>query len=56
MKERGVIKQTAFAERVMATVHPSAVLRAADDQIRTQLTQFLRDDLALAYTTARQAT
>ncbi len=56
MKERGVIKQTAFAERVMATVHPSAVLRAANDQIRAQLTQFLRDDLALAYLTAKQAT
>ncbi len=52
MKERGTIKQTAFAERVMATVHPSAVLRAADEQGRAQLYQFLVDDLALAYGTA----
>ncbi len=56
MKERGVIKQTAFAERVMATVHPSAVLRAADENGRALLYNFLRDDLALAYLTAKQAT
>lgn len=55
MKERGTIKQTPFAERVMATVHPSAVLRAGDDQGRDLLYNFLRDDLALAYMTARQA-
>ena len=55
MKERGQIKQTAFAERVMATVHPSAVLRAGDEQGRAQLYNFLRDDLALAYLTAKQA-
>ena len=55
MRERGVIKQTAFAERVMATVHPSAVLRAGDEQGRELLYKFLRDDLALAYLTARQA-
>ncbi len=55
MKERGTIKQTAFAERVMATVHPSAVLRAADEQGRAQLYQFLLADLAMAYQTARQA-
>ncbi len=55
MKERGVIKQTAFAERVMATVHPSAVLRAGDENGRDLLYNFLRDDLALAYLTAKQA-
>ncbi len=55
MRERGVIKQTAFAERVMATVHPSAVLRAADEAGRAQLYGFLRDDLALAYLTAKSA-
>lgn len=55
MKERGVLKQTPFAERVMATVHPSAILRARDDQGRTQLYNFLRDDLALAYLTAQKA-
>ena len=55
MRERGVIKQTAFAERVIATVHPSAVLRAQDEQGRAQLYNFLRDDLAFAYLTAKQA-
>ena len=54
MKERGTFKQTAFAERVMATVHPSAVLRAGDDQGRELLYNYLRDDLALAYQTALQ--
>lgn len=52
MKERGTLKQTPYAERVLATVHPSAVLRARDDQGREGLYQFLKDDLALAYTTA----
>ena len=55
MREHGVVKQTAFAERVMATIHPSAVLRARDDQGRAQLYGFLRDDLALAYLTAKKA-
>ena len=54
MKERGTLKQTAFAERVMATVHPSAVLRAADEPGRALLYNYLRDDLALAYQTALQ--
>ena len=55
MKERGVVKSTVFAERVMATIHPSAVLRAADEQGRAQLYGYLRDDLALAYLTAQKA-
>ena len=55
MRERGTIRQTSFAERVIATVHPSAVLRAQDPAGRDLLYNFLRDDLALAYMTARQA-
>lgn len=55
MREHGVLKQTPFAERVMATIHPSAVLRARDDQSRAQLYGFLRDDLALAYLSAQKA-
>lgn len=54
MKERGVVKSTAFAERVMATIHPSAVLRAGDEPGRAQLYNYLRDDLALAYLTAQK--
>ena len=56
MKERGTIKQTAFADRVMATVHPSAVLRALDAPGRDLLYNYLRDDLALAFLTAQQTT
>ena len=52
MKEHGKLKQTPYAERVMATVHPSAVLRARDQQGHEQLYGFLKDDLALAYGTA----
>ncbi|HVG26763.1 MAG TPA: UdgX family uracil-DNA binding protein [Acidobacteriaceae bacterium] len=52
MRERGQIKSTPYAERVLATIHPSAVLRARDQQGREQLYNFLRDDLALAYSTA----
>ncbi len=55
MKERGVLKQTAFAERVMATVHPSAILRARDEEGRALLYNYMRDDLALAYLTAKKA-
>ena len=52
MKERGTFKSTPLADRVMATIHPSAVLRAADEPARAQLLHFLTTDLALAYGTA----
>lgn len=55
MRERGTIKGTPFAERVIATVHPSAVLRAADAPGRDLLYGYLRDDLALALLTAQQS-
>ena len=55
MKERGIVKSTPFAERVMATIHPSAILRAADEPARAQLYHYLREDLALAYQTAQSA-
>ena len=52
MREHGMVKQTPYAERVIATVHPSAVLRARDEPGRAQLYRFLVDDLALAYSSA----
>jgi uracil-DNA glycosylase len=55
MKERGTVKQSPYAERVLATVHPSAILRARDEQGRDGLYQFMKDDLALAYSTALKA-
>ena len=49
MKERGQIKSTNYAERVIATVHPSAVLRAQDPPTHDMLFSYLKDDLALAH-------
>jgi uracil-DNA glycosylase len=52
MKQRGQILPTPYAERVMATVHPSAILRNRDEQDHERLYHWLVDDLALAYSTA----
>lgn len=52
MKERGRVHSTEFAERVFATIHPSAVLRNRDPHDHEQLYRFLCDDLALAYAAA----
>jgi DNA polymerase len=49
MKDHGKLQSTPFADKVFATIHPSAVLRARDDQSRHQLKQFLADDLATAW-------
>ena len=48
MRDRGKLMQTSFAEQVMATIHPSAVLRGRDEAAREQLYRHLRDDLLLA--------
>ncbi|SNS84224.1 DNA polymerase [Granulicella rosea] len=53
MRDRGKILATPHAERVLATVHPSAVLRGRDQQSIEQLYQFLKDDLALAWKSAQ---
>jgi DNA polymerase len=52
MKQRGQILSTPYAEHVMATVHPSAILRNRDEQDHERLYHWLVDDLALAYSTA----
>lgn len=52
MKQHGQILATPYAERVMATVHPSAILRNRDEQDHERLYRWLVDDLALAYSTA----
>ena len=49
MRDHGKILTTPYADQVVATIHPSAVLRARDQQSGEQLYGFLRDDLALAY-------
>lgn len=49
MRDHGKIFPTPYADQVIATIHPSAVLRARDQQSGEQLYNFLKDDLALAY-------
>jgi uracil-DNA glycosylase family protein len=47
MKERGVIKPGPLADAILATIHPSAVLRAPDETARQQLFDTLVGDLRL---------
>lgn len=55
MKDRGKIVSSPYAQQVIATIHPSAVLRAEGDSRRV-LYEFIRQDLALAESVAmRQA-
>jgi probable DNA metabolism protein len=49
MKSRGQILSTPYAERVIATLHPSAILRAPDEARRAEMKGLLMDDLMLAY-------
>jgi uracil-DNA glycosylase len=55
MRDHGKILSTPYANQVIATIHPSAVLRARDKESGEQLYQFLRDDLALAWHSAQKA-
>ncbi len=55
MRDRGKILSTPYAEHVMATIHPSAILHARDEESRTVLYRHLRDDLLSAYRFARKA-
>ena len=52
LKERGHVHSSPLAERVFATIHPSAVLRNRDPEDHERLYHYLVDDLALAYATA----
>lgn len=54
MRDHGKILQTPQGDAVMATIHPSAILRARDEPSRKQMLQFLSDDLALAWRTCQQ--
>ena len=47
MKDRGKVMESPYAPRVIATIHPSAVLRAEGDTKRV-LYEFIKQDLALA--------
>jgi DNA polymerase len=47
MQQRGVVLPSSLAERVVATIHPSAVLRAPDAEGRAESLRMLVDDLAV---------
>ncbi len=55
MRDRGKLMPSSFAEQIMATIHPSAVLRGKDDATRETLYHHLRDDLQLAREYLRSA-
>ena len=55
MRDRGKLLSTPYAEHVMATIHPSAVLRARDEPSREVLYRHLRDDLIAAQRFAMKA-
>ncbi len=48
MRDRGKLLSTPYAEHVMATIHPSAVLRARDEATRDLLYRHLKNDLLAA--------
>jgi uracil-DNA glycosylase len=54
MRDHGKVLESPYAKQVVATIHPSAVLRARDDESREQLLTFLREDMALAWKTAQK--
>lgn len=54
-RSRGQIVATPVAEKVIATYHPSAILRAQSSDSSHELYQFLKLDLQLAYQTAQAA-
>jgi DNA polymerase len=49
MKDHGKLVDSPYAAKVLATIHPSAVLRGRDEQNRRQLREFLATDLAKAW-------
>jgi len=49
MQQRGQPQSSPYAQHVVATIHPSAVLRARDEAMREALYGFLRTDLIAAW-------
>jgi uracil-DNA glycosylase len=54
MRDHGKVLESPYASQVVATIHPSAILRARDKESGEQLQNFLRDDMALAWHTAQK--
>ena len=55
MRDHGKVLASPYADQVIATIHPSAVLRARDQTAEEELYRFLRDDMALAWKSALSA-
>jgi DNA polymerase len=55
MRDHGKLTSTAYMDQVMATIHPSAILRGRDEESRQTLRQFLADDLAAAWKLSLQS-
>ena len=55
MKERGKVVSSPYAERVIATLHPSAILRAQDEATSRTMYEFMKQDIALADQLARKS-
>ena len=55
MRDRGKLLSTSFTDHIMATLHPSAVLRGKDDETRDMLYRQMRDDLRVACDFVRAA-
>jgi DNA polymerase len=55
-RQRGRIVHTEWAASTMATIHPSAVLRAPDDEGRRQMREALIVDLKTAREHVREGT
>jgi DNA polymerase len=53
MQQRGQVVRSVVAERVVATIHPSAVLRAPDSEGRRAVYEMLVTDLRVAATVAK---
>ena len=47
-RQRGEFVDSPLAERVTATVHPSSILRAEDDDREAAMADFVRDLSAIA--------
>lgn len=54
MRDRGKLLSSPYAERVITTLHPSALLRATDPDRATQMRSMLVSDLKLATATLAQ--
>jgi len=53
MKDRGKVMDSPYAKQVIATLHPSAILRARDEESRREMMEMFKADLMKAAELAR---